>query len=83
MFDIPAVESRTREDFSQYSCRLTLDPNTACRDLRLSEGNREYELAWLSLAKSGRNCLARRGGVTQGALLRDAAGAMEIDGSWT
>ncbi|XP_064190377.1 tripartite motif-containing protein 16-like isoform X17 [Anguilla rostrata] len=34
-------EPRTREDFLQYSCRLTLDPNTAHRDLRLSEGNRE------------------------------------------
>ncbi|XP_064190375.1 E3 ubiquitin/ISG15 ligase TRIM25-like isoform X15 [Anguilla rostrata] len=34
-------EPWTREDFLKYSCRLTLDPNTAHRDLRLSEGNRE------------------------------------------
>ncbi|KAJ8377543.1 hypothetical protein AAFF_G00256390 [Aldrovandia affinis] len=34
-------EPRTREDFLQYSCQLTLDPNTVNRDLRLSEGNRE------------------------------------------
>ncbi|KAJ8362410.1 hypothetical protein AAFF_G00375770 [Aldrovandia affinis] len=34
-------EPRTREDFLQYSCQLTLDPNTAYRLLRLSEGNRE------------------------------------------
>ncbi|KAJ8392971.1 hypothetical protein AAFF_G00068750 [Aldrovandia affinis] len=36
-----ALEPRTREDFLQYSCQLTLDPNTAHRILRLSEGNRE------------------------------------------
>ncbi|XP_061072554.1 tripartite motif-containing protein 16-like [Conger conger] len=35
------VESRTREDFLQYSCQLTLDPNTANKCLCLSEGNRE------------------------------------------
>ncbi|XP_058609211.1 tripartite motif-containing protein 16-like [Onychostoma macrolepis] len=34
------VVPRTREDFQQYSHRLTLDPNTACTVLRLSEGNR-------------------------------------------
>ncbi|KAG5849813.1 hypothetical protein ANANG_G00075680 [Anguilla anguilla] len=39
--DIHAVEPRTREDFLQYSCRLTLDPNTAHKRLRLSEGNRK------------------------------------------
>ncbi|XP_064189985.1 E3 ubiquitin-protein ligase TRIM16-like [Anguilla rostrata] len=39
--DIHAVEPRTREDFLQYSCRLTLDPNTVNQCLRLSEGNRE------------------------------------------
>ncbi|KAJ8279965.1 hypothetical protein COCON_G00070310, partial [Conger conger] len=33
--------TRTREDFLQYSCQLTLDPNTAYEQLRLSEGNRE------------------------------------------
>ncbi|KAJ8278240.1 hypothetical protein GJAV_G00085460, partial [Gymnothorax javanicus] len=36
-----AAEPRTREDFLQYSCQLTLDPNTAHRNLCLSEGNRE------------------------------------------
>ncbi|XP_064190366.1 tripartite motif-containing protein 16-like isoform X6 [Anguilla rostrata] len=34
-------EPRTREDFLQYSCQLTLDPNTANQRLRLSEGNRK------------------------------------------
>ncbi|XP_064190025.1 tripartite motif-containing protein 16-like [Anguilla rostrata] len=34
-------EPRTREDFLQYSCQLTLDPNTVHKRLRLSEGNRE------------------------------------------
>ncbi|KAJ8366883.1 hypothetical protein AAFF_G00338510 [Aldrovandia affinis] len=35
------LEPRTREDFLQYSCQLTLNPNTVHRVLRLSEGNRE------------------------------------------
>ncbi|KAJ8367737.1 hypothetical protein AAFF_G00311050 [Aldrovandia affinis] len=35
------LEPRTREDFLQHSCQLTLDPNTAYRGFRLSEGNRE------------------------------------------
>ncbi|KAG9333005.1 hypothetical protein JZ751_013881, partial [Albula glossodonta] len=39
--EVHIVEPRTREDFLQYSCRLTLDPNTAHRNLRLSEGDRE------------------------------------------
>ncbi|KAG7488317.1 hypothetical protein MATL_G00032530 [Megalops atlanticus] len=34
------LEPRTREDFLQYSCQLTLDPNTAHRELRLSQGKR-------------------------------------------
>ncbi|KAJ8377059.1 hypothetical protein SKAU_G00076390 [Synaphobranchus kaupii] len=34
-------EPKTREDFLQYSCQLTLDPNTAYKHLRLSGGNRE------------------------------------------
>ncbi|KAJ8358199.1 hypothetical protein AAFF_G00026190 [Aldrovandia affinis] len=41
---VDILEPRTREDFLQYSCQLTLDPNTACRCLRLSEGNREVVL---------------------------------------
>ncbi|XP_072567662.1 tripartite motif-containing protein 16-like isoform X1 [Paramormyrops kingsleyae] len=32
---------RTRAEFLQYSCQLTLDPNTAHRHLSLSEGNRK------------------------------------------
>ncbi|KAJ8377053.1 hypothetical protein SKAU_G00076330 [Synaphobranchus kaupii] len=35
------LEPKTRGDFLQYSCPLTLDPNTANKHLRLSEGNRE------------------------------------------
>ncbi|XP_036437221.1 tripartite motif-containing protein 16-like [Colossoma macropomum] len=33
-------EPQTREDFLQYYCQLTLDPNTAYRHLILSDGNR-------------------------------------------
>ncbi|XP_067094960.1 E3 ubiquitin/ISG15 ligase TRIM25-like isoform X4 [Osmerus mordax] len=33
-------EPKTRADFLQYSCQLTLDPNTAYKKLSLSEGNR-------------------------------------------
>ncbi|KAJ8278218.1 hypothetical protein GJAV_G00085200 [Gymnothorax javanicus] len=38
---VHTAEPRTREDFLQYSCQLTLDPNTANKYLRLSGGNRE------------------------------------------
>ncbi|KAJ8373054.1 hypothetical protein AAFF_G00271820 [Aldrovandia affinis] len=41
--EVHILEPRTRKDFLQYSCQLTLDPNTAHRELRLSEGNRENE----------------------------------------
>ncbi|XP_045072821.1 tripartite motif-containing protein 16-like [Coregonus clupeaformis] len=34
-------EPKTREQFLQYSCQLTLDPNTADTRLSLSEGNRK------------------------------------------
>ncbi|KAJ8003983.1 hypothetical protein DPEC_G00154070 [Dallia pectoralis] len=37
----PPAEPKTREDFLTYSCQLTLDPNTAYKHLRLSEGNRK------------------------------------------
>ncbi|MGH0134103.1 UNVERIFIED_CONTAM: hypothetical protein FKN15_042639 [Acipenser sinensis] len=36
-----APEPKTRADFLKYYCRLTLDPNTANRELCLSEGNRK------------------------------------------
>ncbi|XP_038855046.1 tripartite motif-containing protein 16-like [Salvelinus namaycush] len=34
-------EPKTREEFLQYSCQLTLDPNAAGTRLSLSEGNRK------------------------------------------
>ncbi|XP_048866712.1 tripartite motif-containing protein 16-like [Brienomyrus brachyistius] len=37
---LPVLVPRTRAEFLPYSCRLTLDPNTANRNLHLSEGNR-------------------------------------------
>ncbi|KAJ8362111.1 hypothetical protein AAFF_G00395400, partial [Aldrovandia affinis] len=39
--EVHIPEPRTREDFLKYSCLLTLDPNTAHRELRLSDGNRK------------------------------------------
>ncbi|XP_036374785.1 tripartite motif-containing protein 16-like isoform X1 [Megalops cyprinoides] len=39
-WDIQAPEPRTRAEFLQYSCQLTLDPNTANTYLCLSERNR-------------------------------------------
>ncbi|KAJ8346306.1 hypothetical protein AAFF_G00220340 [Aldrovandia affinis] len=48
--EVHILEPRTREDFLQYSCQLTLDPNTAYRRLRLSEGNRE--VTWLGQDQS-------------------------------
>ncbi|XP_688915.2 tripartite motif-containing protein 16-like protein [Danio rerio] len=33
-------EPKTREEFLQYSCKLTLDPNTAHKQLHLSDENR-------------------------------------------
>ncbi|MBN3278983.1 STXA protein, partial [Polyodon spathula] len=47
-FEIPAKPDdpeasapRNRAEFLKYSCQLTLDPNTAYRELCLSEGNRK------------------------------------------
>ncbi|XP_048019974.1 tripartite motif-containing protein 16-like [Megalobrama amblycephala] len=37
---IPTPEPKTHEEFLQYSRRLTLDPNTANKNLVLSKGNR-------------------------------------------
>ncbi|XP_061112547.1 tripartite motif-containing protein 16-like [Conger conger] len=39
--EVSVLEPQTRQDFLKYGCQLTLDPNTAHRTLRLSEGNRE------------------------------------------
>ncbi|XP_042564069.1 tripartite motif-containing protein 16-like [Clupea harengus] len=39
-------EPTTREDFLQYSCHFTLDPNTAHRNLHLSEGNRRVKMRY-------------------------------------
>ncbi|XP_029929763.1 E3 ubiquitin/ISG15 ligase TRIM25-like [Myripristis murdjan] len=37
---LPQPEPKTRSEFLQYSCHITLDPNTAHRRLSLSEENR-------------------------------------------
>ncbi|XP_074473080.1 E3 ubiquitin/ISG15 ligase TRIM25-like [Sebastes fasciatus] len=38
---LPQAEPKTRADFLQYSCQITLDPNRANRQMLLSEGNRK------------------------------------------
>ncbi|XP_073334412.1 tripartite motif-containing protein 16-like [Pagrus major] len=38
---LPQPEPKTRADFLRYSCKITLDPNTANTLLLLSEGNRK------------------------------------------
>ncbi|XP_062291046.1 tripartite motif-containing protein 16-like [Scomber scombrus] len=38
---LPQAEPKTRDEFLQYSCLITLDPNTANSKLLLSEGNRK------------------------------------------
>ncbi|XP_078143674.1 tripartite motif-containing protein 16-like isoform X1 [Centroberyx gerrardi] len=38
---LPQPEPKTRAEFLQYSCQITLDPNTAYTHLSLSEGNRK------------------------------------------
>ncbi|KAG7455067.1 hypothetical protein MATL_G00252520 [Megalops atlanticus] len=48
-----APEPRTRAEFLQYFCQLTLDPNTANQYLRLSERNRAVTCGHLILACSG------------------------------
>nr|CAP08967.1 fish virus induced TRIM protein [Oncorhynchus mykiss] len=47
-------EPKTREQLLQYSCQLTLDPNTADTDLSLSEGNRKVTCTRLSLSEGNR-----------------------------
>ncbi|XP_034395085.1 stonustoxin subunit alpha-like [Cyclopterus lumpus] len=42
--DSQSDEPQTREDFLKYYRRLTLDSNTAYREMVLSEGNRKVEL---------------------------------------
>ncbi|KAM7018180.1 uncharacterized protein LKV04_002641 [Tautogolabrus adspersus] len=38
---LPQPEPKTRADFLQYSCDITLDPNTTHTELLLSDGNRK------------------------------------------
>ncbi|KAM6992830.1 tripartite motif-containing protein 16-like [Tautogolabrus adspersus] len=40
----PEPEPKTRAEFLQYSCDITLDPNTANTELLLSDGNRKATL---------------------------------------
>uniref|UniRef100_A0A8C4SRC8 Tripartite motif-containing protein 16-like n=1 Tax=Erpetoichthys calabaricus TaxID=27687 RepID=A0A8C4SRC8_ERPCA len=41
IFTLQPPEPQSREEFLQYFCPLTLDINTAHRDLRLSQGNKK------------------------------------------
>ncbi|XP_058872286.1 tripartite motif-containing protein 16-like [Acipenser ruthenus] len=41
VYSLQAPEPKNRAEFLKYSCQLTLDPNTAQRNLCLSEGNRK------------------------------------------
>ncbi|XP_058872496.1 tripartite motif-containing protein 16-like [Acipenser ruthenus] len=41
VYSLQAPEQRNRAEFLKYSCQLTLHPNTAYRELCLSEGNRK------------------------------------------
>ncbi|XP_044197866.1 protein NLRC3-like isoform X4 [Thunnus albacares] len=44
---------RMKPGFKKYACELTLDPNTAHKNLRLSEGNRK--VTWMEEEQSYRN----------------------------
>ncbi|XP_074473082.1 tripartite motif-containing protein 16-like [Sebastes fasciatus] len=46
---LPQAEPKTRAGFLQYSCQITLDPDTANTQLLLSEGNRKARLTRPSL----------------------------------
>uniref|UniRef100_A0A8C4T2T1 Tripartite motif-containing protein 16-like n=1 Tax=Erpetoichthys calabaricus TaxID=27687 RepID=A0A8C4T2T1_ERPCA len=48
VFALQPPEPQSRDDFLKYFCPLTLDINTASRDLRLSEGNKKvtWEGTW-------------------------------------
>ncbi|XP_034034891.1 finTRIM family, member 83 [Thalassophryne amazonica] len=41
---LPVHELQHRDEFLKYACQLTLDPNTAYRQLQLSRGNRKATL---------------------------------------
>uniref|UniRef100_A0A3P9MEZ5 Tripartite motif-containing protein 16 n=1 Tax=Oryzias latipes TaxID=8090 RepID=A0A3P9MEZ5_ORYLA len=41
LLSVPEPEPKSRADFFKYSCEITLDPNTAYRELLLSEENRK------------------------------------------
>ncbi|KAK5600235.1 hypothetical protein CRENBAI_004921 [Crenichthys baileyi] len=41
---VPVQEPQYRDDFLRYACQLTMDPNTAYRQLYLSRGNRKAAL---------------------------------------
>ncbi|CAG5876532.1 unnamed protein product [Menidia menidia] len=41
---LPVQEPQHRDDFLRYACQLTLDPNTAYKQLYLSRGNRKATL---------------------------------------
>ncbi|XP_030248902.1 tripartite motif-containing protein 16-like [Sparus aurata] len=45
-------EPKTRADFLRYSCEITLDPNTAHRQLLLSKGNRKATIVSKQLSYS-------------------------------
>ncbi|KTF93648.1 hypothetical protein cypCar_00000879, partial [Cyprinus carpio] len=44
MYKSPSNTTRTRDEFLKYACQLTLDPNTAYRQLYLSRNNRKAAL---------------------------------------
>ncbi|XP_037608435.1 tripartite motif-containing protein 16-like isoform X1 [Sebastes umbrosus] len=48
---LPQAEPKTRADFLQYSCQITLDPDTATTRLLISEGNRKATVRSASLRK--------------------------------
>ncbi|XP_039608516.1 tripartite motif-containing protein 16-like isoform X2 [Polypterus senegalus] len=46
IFTLQPPEPQSREEFLQYFCPITLDINTAHRDLRLSEWNKKVTYEW-------------------------------------
>ncbi|XP_051267936.1 tripartite motif-containing protein 16-like [Dicentrarchus labrax] len=49
---LPQAEPTTRAEFLQYSCQMTLDPNTANTELLLSDGNRKATVTTDSIFKT-------------------------------